>query len=121
MSDKRMHKLKSLLIQEIAGIINTEIKDPRLQGLVSVTDMKIEPDLRTAIVNVSVFDLGSLETKREKDIDALNSASHYIMFLLSRRLHLKYIPELEFRIDRSMEVSANISRIIAEDKKRRGE
>lgn len=111
-SDRRRLRMSQLLLQEIARIIQTEVKDPRLTGLVSVVQVDLAADLKTAVVHVSVWSDHDIESDRRKDLDALRSAKRYIMHLLAKRLELRYVPDLEFRIDRSMERADRINRLL---------
>jgi ribosome-binding factor A len=117
MSDKRINKLTSLLTREIAQIINREIKDPRLKGMVSITNLELAKDLKTAVVHVSVFSLDNIDARRHEDIEVLNNASRYIMFLLSKRIYIKYIPNLYFKIDKSLEKVAKVNEILEDIRK----
>ena len=116
-STRRTEKIESLLQQEIALIIQKEIKDPRLSGLVSVTRVEVSDDMRNATVSVSVFSLDNIEEHRETDIEVLNHSASYIMFLLSKRLKIKYIPELLFKIDVSIEKASRVIEILNRNKK----
>ncbi len=75
-------------------------------GFMSITNVEVPPDLRTARVYVSV--LGTDE-EREATLAALRSAAKFIRFHLKPRLRMRQIPELEFRDDRSMEYAQQIS------------
>lgn len=113
-SDRRRLRMTELLLQEIALIIQTEVKDPRLTGMVSVVRVDLAADLKTAVVYVSVWSASeeNLEADRRKDLEALRSARRFIMHLLAKRLDLRYVPELEFRIDRSMEKADRVNRLL---------
>jgi ribosome-binding factor A len=113
---RRKERLESLFQQEISRIIQQEIKDPRLTGLVSVTKVEIAPDMRTANVHVSVYTLANLEKNREKDLEALESAKSYIMFKLSKAVDIKYIPELAFHLDTSMEKADRVAQLLKKGK-----
>jgi len=111
MSERRMERIKSQLMKEVALIINQELKDPRLTGLVSVTKVEISPDMRNATVHVSVFATDKIDRSRDTDLEVLNHSAHYIMFLLSKKLTIKYIPEILFKLDNSMEESDRMSQL----------
>ncbi len=98
-------------MKEVALIINQELKDPRLTGLVSVTKVEISPDMRNATVHVSVFATDKIDRSRDTDLEVLNHSAHYIMFLLSKKLTIKYIPEILFKLDNSMEESDRMSQL----------
>lgn len=124
MSERRLERIKSQIMQEVALIINQELKDPRLTGLVSVTKVDVSPDLKNATVHVSVFATEKLDKSRDTDIEVLNHSAHYIMFLLSKKMTIKYIPELEFKLDNSMEETDRMNRLfrkIEEERNKRPE
>ncbi len=103
---RRMDRVNVLVRQEISQIMLTDLKDPRLSEVVSVTHVDTAPDLRTARVYISV--LGDAEAK-SRNIEALTSAGGYIHRSLRRSLpSLKYIPLLSFQIDESIEKGAEM-------------
>lgn len=107
---RRTLQVGELLREELTDIIRREVKDPRV-GFMSITNVDVTPDLRSARVYVSV--LGSDE-EREKTLDALRSAAKFIRFHLKPRLRMRQIPDLEFRDDRSMEYAEQISATLRE-------
>jgi ribosome-binding factor A len=94
--------------QEIADILMRKIKDPRI-GFVTVTDVEVADDLRNAKVFVSVY--GS---EKAATLKGLESASPYIRSELGRRMRMKFIPELLFRYDDSVERGAHINELLHE-------
>jgi ribosome-binding factor A len=113
-----MEKIESLLQQEIALVIQNEIKDPRLSGMVSVTKVEVAQDMHNATVFVSVFSLDNVDEHRAKDLEVLNHSARYIMFLLSKKLEIKYIPELVFKLDLSIEQASRVLGIINRNKQK---
>lgn len=107
---RRTLQVGELLREELTDIIRREVKDPRV-GFMSITNVDVTPDLRSARVFVSV--LGS-DDEREKTLDALLSAAKFIRFHLKPRLRMRQIPDLEFRDDRSMEYAEQISATLRE-------
>jgi ribosome-binding factor A len=106
---RRIDRINGLLRQEISYLLARELKDPRLSGLVSITQVETSVDLRHARVFVSV--LGSREEK-EAALRGLTSASGFLRRELRERLSLKYIPELKFVLDESIERAAQVLRIM---------
>ena len=90
----RMRRVNTLVREEISRIVATELNDPRLRALISVTEAQTSSDLRRAKVFVSV--LGDADAKRDA-MDALNAAGGYIHREMKRNLKLKYVPFLSFR------------------------
>src|SRR5215213_7864921 len=105
---RRTRQVGDLLREELTDIIRTEVKDPRI-GFFSITQVEVPPDLRSARVFVSV--LGTDE-ERVSTLAALRSAAKFIRYHLKPRLHMRQIPELEFRDDRSMEYAEQIARTL---------
>jgi len=105
---RRMERLDELLRQEIARLIAEEVRDPRV-GFTTVMQARVSPDLRHARVYVSV--LGDDEEK-EAAVDALQRASGFLRGRLGAIVEMKYLPELEFELDRSLERAARIEEIL---------
>ncbi len=109
MPDNRKQRLAGEFIKVLSDIIRTEIKDPRLSGLCSITDVEITKDLKFAKVKVSV--LGSEEEKKSA-LDTLKRASGYIRKMLAENMPIRRVPELIFEGDNSIEYSIHISKVI---------
>jgi len=105
---RRMERLDELLRQEIARLIAEEVRDPRV-GFTTVMQARVSPDLRHARVYVSV--LGDDEEK-EAAVEALQRASGFLRSRLGAIVEMKYLPELEFELDRSLERAARIEEIL---------
>ncbi len=107
---RRTRQVGEMLREELSDIIRKDVKDPRI-GFMSITNVDVSQDLRTARVYVSV--LGS-DDEREANLEALRSASLYIRRILKPRLRMRQIPDLEFRDDRSMEYAQQITATLRE-------
>jgi len=96
-------------IQRVLATHLRNIKDPRVkQGMISVTAVDTTSDLRYAKIFLSVYGL-----KSEKEfLIGLKSASGYLRYELGSSLNLRYTPELQFELDRSIERGAKISSIL---------
>jgi len=109
MHGRRIDRIEEQLRIELSEVIEREIQDPRI-GLVTVTRVKVSPDLRHARVFVTV--LGG-EDQRKKTIEGLRSAAHYIRRCVSQRLqHLKRMPDLTFGYDESVEKGIRIEELL---------
>ncbi len=100
----RNDKVSEALRREIGSIIQYELKDPRL-GFVTVTRVELTQDLRYAKIFFSV--LGK-EEEHAKTKEALDSALGFIRRLIAQRIRLRFVPELTFKEDRSIEYSIQI-------------
>jgi ribosome-binding factor A len=111
MTSYRADQVGEQVREEIMSIIRRELKDPRI-GFVSITAVRMSPDLRQARVRVSV--LGTPDEKNAS-IKGLDSAKGLIRHELGRRLqNLKFSPDLRFELDPSIEYSVHISELLKE-------
>ncbi len=95
---RRAERVASLLKEAISEILLRELNDPIFRDFIAITSVEIGPDLKKATVYFRVFE------KNPKDIEsAFNRSKGYIKKLLAERLTLKFMPEIEFKIDTSEE------------------
>ena len=105
----RVERLNSFLRQEISDIVQRYVKDPRLGTFVSVTTVEISKDMRYAKVFISRY---GTDLEKADTIKALESASGYIRHELGEIMKTRRIPELNFRLDNTMEKAAKVMKII---------
>lgn len=115
MATQRPERVQEALRQEISNIVQYEIKDPRI-GFITITRVELTRDLRFAKVYFSV--LGDLKSK-QKALRGLTSAKGYIKGLIPDRVKLRFMPEIVFKIDDSLENAAHIYDILNRLKKER--
>jgi len=118
MSVQRTERLGEEIRKEISRILRDEVKDPRISTMASIVKVEVTRDLRYAKIYVSV--LGSPE-EAENTMEGLQSASGYIRRELGRCLQIRYIPQLNFVLDSSIEYSVEIAKKINEIKQNQGE
>lgn len=109
----RAQKMGEDLRQLLSGIIAQEIKDPRV-GFATITDVKLSPDLRYAKVMISV--LGDPQEKQET-LAALTRAAGFIRRQVGSRIRLRYVPEITFAYDDTIEQGDRMMQLIEEIKK----
>jgi ribosome-binding factor A len=110
MASKRIARLNEQLKREIAEMVRTDVRDPRV-GLVSVTGVQVATDLGSARVFVRV--LGG-DRERAASLEGLEAAAPFLRRALGQVLHIRRIPELRFLEDRSMEQARRIEQILSE-------
>ncbi|MCX5872868.1 MAG: 30S ribosome-binding factor RbfA [Deltaproteobacteria bacterium] len=103
----RKQRVSELLKQTISDIINQDIKDPRVQG-VTITDVLMSPDLKSAKVFFSSLNDGKVDLHTK----GLAKAEGFIRRRLKDELDLKYIPLLTFYYDSSFDYSDKISKLL---------
>ena len=107
----RKLRVQDLLREEIALIIQREIRDPGM-GFVTVLGVKMSDDLKNAKVYLSIY--GDDEQKAAT-LAALKRSRNYIKFLLGKRIQLRVMPELHFVIDDTYEKAARIEEILKKE------
>jgi ribosome-binding factor A len=107
---KRTARLNEQLKRELAELIRTEVRDPRV-GAVTITDVEIATDLGSAKVYVRM--LGDDRTRAET-LAGLGAAAPFLRSLLGRALRIRRVPELRFQEDRSLEHARRIEQVLAE-------
>lgn len=112
MSSVRQKRVESILQEEIGKlIIGKKVKDPRVTTLVGVNKVKVSPDMAYAKVYISGYDP---DTKLATAVKGLNSAAGFIQHLLSKSLHMRHTPKLDFVADFSIAESFILNKKIEE-------
>lgn len=99
LENRRQDRVGALIQRELSEIIHRVVKDPRI-AFCTITHVDVSSDLKYVDVNVSV--IGDIEDK-EDTLAGLKSASGFIRREISRRLALRYSPELRFSLDDSVD------------------
>lgn len=110
MAKHRAFRLAESIKIEVSQIIRENIKDPRL-GFVTVTDVEVADDLRYAKIFVSIM---GKEDEVKTSMDVLNRASGFIRSEIGKILRIRYVPEITFKYDQSIEHGAHISKLLRE-------
>lgn len=107
-NNNRFGRIDEEFKREISQIINYELKNPNVTGMISVTKVKVTNDLSYATVYVSI-----LNSKNLKDtLAGLKKSSGYIRSELAKRINLRNTPEIIFELDDSIEYGARIDSIL---------
>jgi len=108
----RSYRVADQIQRELAELIRTEVKDPRVPPTMTVAGVEVSKDLSNAKVFVSTFDLQSDTEARQAAIDGLNKASGFLRRQLGNKMRLRVVPTLSFRYDVVQEDAARISSLI---------
>lgn len=106
----RNERVRKTLMKEIADILQKEIRDPRISGVVSIVDVEISHDNSYAKVIYSVF--STSEEAKQKTIKALEENKSKIRYELGKRVRLRHTPDLKFIPSDSLEKGAEINALI---------
>lgn len=108
---RRTERINDQLREEISELLRHEVRDPRVGGLVSITEVHVSPDLRNAKVYVSV--LGT-DDEKSSTLEALSAASRFLQRELGKRLTIRRTPRLAFVADDTLEEGSRILNLLDE-------
>lgn len=111
MSKLREARIDGEFRRALGELLLTELKDPRLSRMASVSKVSVTQDLKYAKVYVSVYDTPE---KIKSTMEALESAEPFLRARLNEMIRLRRIPVMSFVYDDSIEYSAKISKLIEE-------
>jgi ribosome-binding factor A len=110
----RHERVAEEILHELGIMVAGELKDPRIEGLVTVTEVRVTPDLKHARVFVSV--IGN-EAEQKSTLTGLFAAVGYIRHELTERIQLRRAPEIHFTLDHSEEYAQRIEELLKQAKK----
>jgi ribosome-binding factor A len=105
----RISAIQSEFKRVLSDIIKSEMKDPRISEMASVTHVELSRDLKYAKVYISVYDTDKL---KKSTIETLTHAQHYIKNEVGARMRMRRLPEITFLLDTSIEYSSKISEML---------
>lgn len=118
-SKRRPDQIGETIRQIIADALLHDLRDPRIAGFVTVTDVQVTKDLSYATVRFSVMDQD--EAARQSALVGLQSAAGFLRSRVSQALSTRIVPELRFELDRGREHAARINEILGEIRQERGD
>ena len=113
-ANHRHERVGEEIAHEINAMLAGELKDPRLEGMVVVSEVRVQPDMKHARVFINMQ--GSAKEQNDA-INALEHAAGFIRRELIERLQLRRLPELHFTLDHSQEYTERIDQLLKEMKK----
>lgn len=111
----RQGRLGEEIRRIISDLLLRELKDPRLSAMISITAVEVTSDGSYATVYLSVLGLDPQEetaASQQETLEALRNAKGFIRKEIGRQVKLRHVPDLIFKIDKSMEYGRHISKII---------
>ena len=107
-SNNRLNRIDEEYRKTLSQIIDRDLKNPNITGMISVTKVKVTNDLKYAKVYVSI--LNSKDVK--ETLEGLKKSAGFIRIELAKKVNLRNTPELIFEIDDSLEYGAKIDSIL---------
>lgn len=109
MSTPRNLRVSQSVKRELSELIRRDLKDERIAGIVSITDVESSGDCRSMRVFVSVF---GNEEQQQSTMEVLNEKAGMMRGEICRRLRLRVAPELYFKLDDSLERGSKVTDLI---------
>ena len=106
----RNERVRKTLMKEIADVIRKDLRDPRISGVISITDVEVSHDNSFAKVYFSVF--ATDDAAKQKTIEALEANVSKIRYEVGKRIRLRLTPELRFIPDDSIERGTKVMDLI---------
>lgn len=103
--NKRISRVNSLLKEVISEVIKRDVRNPRVNTLITITNVEISNDLHHARVFISVI---GTEIDKKETLIALESAAGFISVQASKKVTLRYFPQLTFKLDASVDAHGRI-------------
>lgn len=105
----RTERIAEEIKKVISEMIQNELKDPRVKGLISVTKVLLTKDLKFCKLYVSI-----LADNKNEVLEGIKSGAGYMRKELGNRIQIRILPELQFILDDSLEYGAHIDKVIKE-------
>lgn len=106
----KAEKIAGIIQKEVSEIIQFNLKDPKI-GFITITDVTVTNDLSIAKIYVSF--LGQ-KAREEAGMKALERSKGFIRSTLAKRLSIRKVPELIFKVDDALERGNKIEEILSE-------
>jgi len=107
-NSNRMNRVNEELKRELSNIINYEVKNSNVTGMISVTKVKTSPDLKYARISVSILNSKNIK----QTLAGLKAASGFIRSRIAEKMNLRVTPELVFELDESLVYGEKIDRLL---------
>jgi ribosome-binding factor A len=117
MKGRRVSKINSLLREVFSEVIRVDFDRPGLTHLLTVTDVEVTPDLQHAKVFISVI---GTEAVKKQTLETLNHAKGYLAVLASKKVRLRFFPEIIFKLDDGVERQMRIEGLLKEIHEKEG-
>lgn len=115
MPSYRIDKVEQLIKEEVSSIFLHKMQEPEL-GFITITNVKVSPDLKNAKIYLSVLE----KEKRTLVLDRIDHKTKFIRAELAHRISLKFVPEIKFFIDDTLDFVEKIEGLISRIHKENG-
>ena len=115
MKRERLIVIEKEIARVLSNALLTEVKNPKIKGMVSITSVKVAEDLKFADVSFSILDpkgdKGN-ETIKKNTLEGLKEVKGFLRKKISDEMELRFVPEIRVKLDNSMEHAAHINELL---------
>ncbi|AVQ21966.1 ribosome-binding factor A [Fusobacterium necrophorum subsp. funduliforme] len=116
MKRQRLAGIEKEISRVISSVLLSEIKNPNIRGLVSVTKVRVTEDLKFADTYFSIMppiaSEGQKTIEREKILEALEEVRGFLRKRIAEEINLRFIPEIRVKLDDSIEHAIHITKLL---------
>ena len=110
MKRQRLAGIEKEMARVISKVLMEEVKNPKVKGLVSVTNINVTEDLKFADVYFSI--MGQENANTDEVIEGLNQIKGFLRKRVAEEIEIRYIPEIRVKLDTSIEHAIKISKLL---------
>lgn len=116
MKRQRLAGIEKEISRVISSVLFSEIKNPNIRGLVSVTKVRVTEDLKFADTYFSIMppivSEGQKPVEREKILEALEEVRGFFRKRIAEEINLRFVPEVRVKLDDSIEHAIHITKLL---------
>lgn len=112
MKRQRLAGIEKEIARVISQVIFIEVKNPKVKGLVSVTNVRVTEDLKFADVYFSILGDGESSVSKEDVLQGLNEIKGFLRKRVAEEIDIRFIPEIRVKLDDSIEHAIKISKLL---------
>jgi ribosome-binding factor A len=116
MRKQRVAAIEKEMTKVISNVLFEELKNPRIRGMVSVTNVRVTQDLKFVDVSFSILPMTGQKVNREAILKGLNETKGYFRKRIGEEIKIRFIPEVRVHLDDSIEHAIKISKLLNEVK-----
>lgn len=112
MRKERLASIEKEMLRVVSMLFLTEIKNPKIKGIVSLTKVRVTEDLKFADLYFTILPKEEKDSNREEIIEGLNEIKGFLRKEVAKELSLRYTPEMRIKVDDSIEYATKISKLL---------
>jgi len=120
MRKERLASIEKEILRVVSTLFLSDIKNPKVKGLVSLTKVRVTEDLKFADLYFTILPVQGKNIDNSKVLEGLNEIRGFLRKEVARNLALRYTPEMRVKLDTSIEYAVKISKLLDDLKTNKG-